>query len=117
MHKLKLGLAALITAIALSSCGDAVSDALVAAAGTTQPDQEGKTPVKDIVVSFKNGWETATPGELKDDDYTSSVNVHKALDPPTVNPVVDTEELSIYNAANDEWKRIKALWDDYQTKL
>ncbi|MDR1362788.1 MAG: hypothetical protein LBJ35_01890, partial [Spirochaetaceae bacterium] len=116
MNKLKLGLAALITAIALSSCGDAVSDALVAAAGTTQPGLDDKTPVKDIVVSFKNGWETATPGELTDDDYTS-FPIHKDLDPPTVNPVVDTEELSIYNAANDEWKRIKALWDDYQTKL
>jgi hypothetical protein len=116
MNKLKLSLAALITAIAVSSCGDAASDALAAAIGNSPintPDGKSET---NIVVTFKNGWEGAATGELVDDGYTS-FPIHKDLDPPTVNAVVDTAEKNAYDEKYTEWKRINALWDAYKAKL
>jgi hypothetical protein len=114
MNKLKLGLAALITAAALSSCGDAASDAIVAAAGNTPikpPDGKSET---NIVVTFKNGWEGAAQGELQDDPYTKDVPVNKTLSPSTVNAVVDTAEKNAYDEAYAVWKAINDAWVKYE---
>ncbi|MDR1362459.1 MAG: hypothetical protein LBJ35_00200 [Spirochaetaceae bacterium] len=114
MNKLKLGLAALIAAAALSSCGDAVSDAIVAAAGSsTIKPPDGKTETG-IVVTFKNGWEGAAPSELQDDPYTKDVPVNKTLSPSTVNAVVDTEGKNAYDEAYAVWKAINDKWVQYE---
>ncbi|MDR1362467.1 MAG: hypothetical protein LBJ35_00240 [Spirochaetaceae bacterium] len=114
MNKLKLSMAALITAIALSSCGDAASDAIVAAVGNT-PTKEGTTETN-IVVTFKNGWEDTAPAELLDDDYTS-FKFYSGLTPATVKAVVDTAENDAYIGARTEWERINILWDKYKKDL
>ncbi|MDR1363128.1 MAG: hypothetical protein LBJ35_03650 [Spirochaetaceae bacterium] len=115
MNKLKLGLTALITAIALSSCGDAATDAIVAAVGTTPIKPDGTTETN-IVVTFKNGWEDVMPADLEDDDYTS-FKFYSGLTPATVNAVVDTAEQNAYDAAYAVWEAINDVWVQYEKDL
>jgi hypothetical protein len=111
MNKLKLSMAVLITAIALSSCGDAATDAIVAAVGTTPIKPDGKTETN-IVVTFKNGWEDVATADLEDDDYTS-FKFYSGLTPATVNAVVDTAEQNAYDAAYAVWEAINDAWVQY----
>jgi hypothetical protein len=116
MNKLKLGMAALITAIALSSCGDADSDELVAAVGNTivkPPDGTTETTIK---VTFKNGWESAASEDLVDDDYTS-FKFYSGLTPSTINAVVNTEEKLKYEKAHDVWEESNKVWVQYEKDL
>jgi hypothetical protein len=104
---------ALITAIALSSCGDAASDALVAAVGNTIVKPPDGTTETSIVVTFKNGWEGADPSELTDDLYTDFI-INKSLSPSTINAVVNTEEKLKYDEAYAVWKERNEVWVQYE---
>jgi uncharacterized repeat protein (TIGR02543 family) len=114
MNKLKLCLAALITALALYSCGGEDAAMLTPGGpGYTPPD--GKTDTG-ITITFKNGWEDAAEDELKDDDYTS-FKINKALAPSTAKAVVDSAELTAYNEKLKIYEGLKKEWDDYQKAL
>ncbi|MDR1362665.1 MAG: hypothetical protein LBJ35_01250 [Spirochaetaceae bacterium] len=115
MNKLKLGLAALIAATVLSSCGETESDVLIEAVKNSPAKPDGKTETT-IVVTFRNGWENADASELTDDPYTELI-VNEPLTPKTVNAVVDSEEKKAYDEAHLEWERINNLWKDYQAAL
>ncbi|MDR1363277.1 MAG: hypothetical protein LBJ35_04440, partial [Spirochaetaceae bacterium] len=82
MKKLKLGLAAFITALIFSSCGG--EDAGILAASGAQEYDPGKDKVEtDITVTFKNGWEDIAEGQIKDDEYTEG-GPYKKLSPEKV---------------------------------
>jgi hypothetical protein len=112
MKKLKLGMAALIIAMALSSCDEAESDELIEMVKIipTKPDGTTETTIK---VTFKNGWESAASEDLVDDDYTS-FKFYSGLTPSTINAVVNTEEKQKYEEAYAVWQVINAEWVQYE---
>ncbi|MDR0409987.1 MAG: hypothetical protein LBH18_06290 [Spirochaetaceae bacterium] len=103
MTKLKLGLAALAAAFTIFSCDGGGSAADILGSEDMGKGPDGKTPVKDIVITFKNGWENASADD----------NEKKELTLTQVNPVVDTEEMNLYKQQKADYDEIKALWDAY----
>ncbi|MDR3356018.1 MAG: InlB B-repeat-containing protein [Spirochaetaceae bacterium] len=77
---------------------------------------KGKTIVKDVVVTFKNGWENEDKSTLDDDPFTD-YQYFKPVSPAKMYAVVNTGELETYNTALTEWKNTKFLWDAYNAEL
>jgi hypothetical protein len=115
MNKLKLCLAALITASAFFSCGGGEGGILTGGGeGYAPPDGTVNT---DIVITFQNGWESVIdPEQLKNDPFTD-YDINKALTPAKTNAVVNKAEMDAYTEQLASYKAIKDKWDAYQELL